>query len=121
MASHISVHQLINGAAIAQNNSDSEIVDLSRFNAEGFFSLQIELVGAGQVDVTWSVSNDGENFITPTGTDPIFDDFDATSGPNADGIDIASFDVLLARYLKVTVTENNVGAITSCMLHLAIQ
>ena len=121
MASHISIHKLINNAAIAQAGTDSEVVDLSRFNAEGFFSLQIKLVGAGNVDVTWSVSNDGVNYITPTGTDPIFNDFAETSGPGSDGIDIASFDVLLARYLKITVTENNAGEITSCDLNLAIQ
>jgi len=121
MASHISVHKLTNGAGLVQAGTDFEVVDLGRFNTEGFFSLQIKLVGAGRVDVTWSVSNDGVNYITPTGTDPIFDDFVETSGPNSDGIDIASFDILLARYLKITVTENNVGTITSCDLHLAIQ
>jgi hypothetical protein len=100
--------------AVAQNNAIEYIVDLKKYNTEGFFSLQaqVESSGAGSVDFTWAISNDGINYITPTGTDPIFDDMVKTSGPGSDGIDIASFDPVLGAYLKIIATENNVAAVT---------
>ena len=126
MASFISVHQLTNGSEIAALGTDEHIVDLGRFNAEGFFSLQIELTGAGQVDINWSMSNNYNakdntgDFITPVGIDPIFDDFNSASGPGADGKDIVSFDMLLGRWAKFIVTEN-AGGICTVKLWLAIQ
>jgi hypothetical protein len=123
MSSFISVIKVFNGSAIAKNNSISEVINLTRFNAEGFFSLQIEIAGTGNVDVVWAASNDGVNFIVPAAitTTPIFDAFGASSGVGSDGIDIASFDPMLCAYLKLTATENNVNPITSIVCHLAIQ
>ena len=113
MASHITSIPVFQSEAIAQNNSAEYVIDLNRYNCQGFFSLQLVLTGAGNVDVTWSVSANNSDFITPTGTDPVFDDFDATSGPGSNGKDIASFDCPLARWLKITVTENNAGAVVA--------
>ncbi|NNL41060.1 MAG: hypothetical protein HKO79_01050 [Desulfobacterales bacterium] len=113
MASHITAIPVFQAEAIAQNESSEYVVDLSRYDCEGFFSLQLGLSGAGQVDVTWSVSANNVDFITPADTDPIFDDFTVASGPGSDGKDIASFDTPLARWLKITVTEANVGAVVA--------
>lgn len=123
MSSFISVVQVFNGSAMVQDTSISQIINLTRFNAEGFFSLQIDLVGAGNVDIVWGASNDGENFITPAAitTTPIFDAFAEDSGVGSDGVDIASFDPMLCAFLKLTATENDAGAITSITCHLAIQ
>jgi hypothetical protein len=123
MSSFISVVKVFNGSAMVQDTSISEVINLTRFNAEGFFSLQIEIVGAGNVDIVWGASNDGVNFIVPAAitTTPIFDDFGASSGVGSDGKDIASFDPMLCAYLKLTATENDAGAITSIVCHLAIQ
>ena len=121
MASFISVIKIFNGASMLQAAAVSEVVDLSRYNCEGFFSMQIALVGAGNVTVTWAASNDGVNYITPSGTSALFTAFAATSGESSDGKSIASFDPLLAKYLKFTATEQNAGAITSINCHLAIQ
>jgi len=121
MASFISVIKIFNGSAILKAAAVTETVDLSRYNCEGFFSMQIAIVGAGNVDVIWAASNDGVNFITPTSTDDLFTSFGASSGESSDGKSIVSFDPLLAKYLKFTATEQNAGAITSINCHLAIQ
>ena len=121
MASFISIIKVFNGSAITQNTAITEVVDLSKYNVEGFFSIQLALVGAGNIDLIWSVSNDGENFVTPSGTDDLESAFDATSGPGSDGKDIVSFDPPLCKYIKFTATEQNAGAITSLTCHLAIQ
>ena len=121
MASFISVIKIFNGASMLQAAAVSETVDLSRFNCEGFFSMQIAIVGAGNVTMTWSASNDGTTFITPSGTSALFTAFAATSGEGSDGKSIVSFDPLLSKYIKFTATEQNAGAITSINCHLAIQ
>jgi hypothetical protein len=120
MASFITVIQIFN-QALGTSEVISDTIDLSRFNVEGFFSLQINLAGTGNVDVIWAASNDGTNFITPAATDDIFSAFGPASGPGSDGLDIASFDPLLAKYLKFTATGQTAGAITSIICHLAIQ
>jgi hypothetical protein len=121
MASHISVINVFNNLAMTTSEEITHTVDLSRFNVEGFFSLQIILAGTGNVDVIWSASNDGDNFITPADTDDIFSAFGPASGPGSDGIDIASFDPLLAKWMKFTATGQGAGAITSINGYLAIQ
>ena len=123
MSSFISVIKVFNGSAIAKNDSISEIINLTRFNAEGFFSLQIEIAGTGNVDITWAASNDGTNFITPAAitTTPIFDDWAADSGVGSDGRGIVDLNPMLCAYLKLTATENNANPITAITCHLAIQ
>lgn len=111
MASHITGIPVFESEAILQAGSAEVVVDLSKYNCEGFFSMQIGVTGTGNVDAVWSVSANNVDFITPTDTDPIHDDFGASSGPGSDGKDIASFDAPLARWLKLTVTENNAGAV----------
>lgn len=121
MASSISVISIINNVAISKNAAAEGIIDLSRYSTEGFFSAQIELAGTGDVTVTYSISNNGDDYITPTGTSALFTAFDATSGEGSDGKSIVSFDPPLCRFLKLIVTENNTNPITACDIWLAIQ
>ena len=121
MASFISVIKVFNAKAITQNTAANYILDLSRYNCEGFFSMQIEIAGAGNVTLTYSLSNDGTNYITPSGTAALFTAFGASSGESSDGKSLISFDPPLSRYIKFIATEQNAGAITSLSCHLAIQ
>ena len=121
MASNISVISILNNVAITQNNAVNGSLDLARYSTEGFFSAQIEVVGAGNVTVTWLASNNGTDFITPSGASALFTAFGASSGEGSDGKSIVSFDPLLCRYLKLVATEQNAGAITSIDIWLAIQ
>ena len=121
MASHISVIKVFNAEAITQNTAESSIVDLSRYNTEGFFSIQISITGAGNITLTYSLSNDGNTYITPSGTAALFTAFGASSGEGSDGHSLVSFDPPLARYIKFTATEQNAGAITALECDLAIQ
>jgi hypothetical protein len=122
MASHITTFSIWDEEAVLQAGVAEYIVDLKRYNTEGFFSLQatVASAGAGSVDFTWAISNDGVSYVTPSTVDPIFDDMVKTSGPGSDGIDIASFDPVLGAYLKIIATENNVAAVTISAV-LAIQ
>ena len=121
MASSISVISILNNVAIVQNNSVNGILDLARYSTEGFFSAQIEVVGAGNVTLTYAISNNGDDYITPTGTSALFTAFGASSGESSDGKSIVSFDPPLCRFLKIIATEQNAGAISAIDVWMAIQ
>jgi len=121
MASFITVIPVFSAKAMVQNTAASYTLDLSRYNVEGFFSMQIAIVGAGNVDLIWAASNDGTNFITPSGAADNFTEFGASRGEGSDGKSIASFDPLICKYMKFTATEQNAGAITTIDCDLAIQ
>lgn len=111
MGTPIVKNQIFNAQAIVQNNAVELVVALERSNFEGFFSLQIELTGAGNVDIIYALSNNNIDYITPAAAADIFTAFDATSGPGSDGKDIASFDPMLHQFLKIIATEQNAGAV----------
>ncbi len=111
MGTPIVSNQIFNAQAITQNNAEEVIVPLERSNFEGFFSLQIELTGAGNVDITYALSNSGDDYITPAAAVDIFSAFGVGSGPGTDGKDIASFDPMLHQFLKIIATEQNAGAV----------
>jgi len=119
--SNISVISIINEVAILKNAAAYGIVDLSRYDCEGFFSAQIELAGTGAVDVVASMSNNGTDYITPSGMANLFSTFNATSGEGSDGKSLVSFNPVLSRYLKITATEDNTNPITALTIWLAIQ
>ena len=119
--SNISVIAVLNKVALAKQGVASGIVDLSRFDTEGFFSAQIELAGTGAVDVVVSLSNNGDDYITPSGFANLFSTFNATSGEGSDGKSLVSFDPVLCRFLKITATEDNTNPITALTIWLAIQ
>lgn len=97
--------------AIVQNTAEEAIVKLERSNFEGFFSVQIELTGTGNIDLTYAVSNNGVDYITPTVASDIASAFGAASGPGSDGKDILSFEPILHQFLKLIATEQNAGAV----------
>jgi hypothetical protein len=119
--SNISVINILNDVALVKQAAAYGTIDLSRFDTEGFFSAQIELAGTGAVDVVASLSNNGTDFITPSGMANLFSTFNATSGEGSDGKSIVSFDPLLARYLRITATEDNTNPITALTIWVALQ
>jgi hypothetical protein len=119
--SNISVINILNDVAIVKAGVAVGTIDLSRFDTEGFFSAQIESVGDGYVDVVASLSNNGDDFITPSGMAALFSTFGDDSGEGSDGKSIVSFDPLLARYLRITATENNTATITGLTIWIALQ
>lgn len=119
--SNISVISILNNVAIAKNAAAFGILDLGRYDTEGFFSAQIEVAGTGAVDVVASFSNNGDDYITPSGFANLFSTFNATSGEGSDGKSLVSFDPVLCRYIKITATEDNTNPITAIDIWLAIQ
>jgi len=75
-------------------------IDMERYNFTGFFSLQLIMTGTGTLQGEYLLSNDGVNFVTPTGVpdSPIFTGFTA-------GVDMFSYEPMLCRYLRILLTE----------------
>lgn len=113
---------IVNGQDLAPGGSVEFDIDLERFNLEGLFSLQIALtIGTGNVDVTYQVSNNGTDFITPTGAANLFTAHAIDSGPGADGNDIVGFNPTLCKVLRINVTEAGGANPVTFSLWMAMQ
>ena len=71
----------------------------------GIFTLQLVLTGDGTLIIEYLLSHDGIHFVTPATSSAIVKDFDKTSGPGSDGIDLLPFDLELAPDLKLKFEE----------------
>jgi len=106
MGSAITTTKVFDAQALAASGVfTTPALDLSRYSTEGFFSLQFNLTGTGTAKVEFMISNNDVDYIEPTGASDVLSAFTVTSGPGANGKDIASFSPPLARFLKLKVTE----------------
>lgn len=108
---------------IAKNgNSESEAIDLTTMAQDGIFSLQVEIESGSDstsTTFTYSLSNDGVNFVTPGTSSDIATAVDVSSGLD----EIYTFEPEFAKWIKIKVTENNTGSagIVDCTCTLAVQ
>jgi len=82
--------------------------------------LQLLLTGDGTATVEFLLSNDGVNFLEPSGSLDIVSGFTKTSGPGTDGKDIYAFGPVLARFMQIKVTETSTSDAIAVTAHLAI-
>lgn len=107
MASPIIVDHLFAAKTLTAGASATYNMDLTRMNADGFFSLQIVVAsGTGTLKFEYLLSNNNSNFVEPTGASDIVATFGAGSGPGADGIDIYSFEPEVSGYIQIKATED---------------
>lgn len=93
---------LVNRYTLVGTTPQNVVLDLEPFNLSGFFSLQGKSITAvGTVTVTFSVSNNGVDFVVPTGAAAIITALGGTSNV------FASFTVPQCRYLKLIFTPTN--------------
>ena len=107
----------------AGSSETSDAIDLSALRPIGFFTLMNELAGSGVGEFTYLVSDDGgANYYTPTGAIPITSGIVSTSGPGGDGKDKYRFGPMVARHLKIRLTETGGGSsLTPVTTRLTIQ
>ena len=105
---------VFSASALTQNTSlTSEAIDLNLYKPQGYFSAQVTTAGAGTVKVEYLLSNDGTTYTTPTGAS------DVVTAHTA-GTDNYKIEPMVAQYMKIKITETNVGAITSFSITLAV-
>lgn len=109
--------KLLNGKAVsASGNVATAVIDMDELRTEGYFSVQLTTAGASsQVRVECEMSADGENFQEPNGATDIV----SSHGP---GTAIYKIDSpVVARYMRLRVTETAGFAVTSATLYLCYQ
>jgi hypothetical protein len=96
----IVIDKFATAQTIAAAGTLTYTVEMERFNYNGFFSLQIVMTGTGILQAEYLLSNNGTDFVTPTGVpdSPIFTGFTV-------GNDMWSFEPMLSRYLRLLLTE----------------
>jgi hypothetical protein len=122
MSKPMHVDHIFASKVLAASANDTRNIDLERLNAEGYFSTQIIVTaGTGVLKCEYLLSNDGTNFVEPTGATDVFSSFSATSGPGSDGIDIYTFTPDLAKWIQIKMTETAGLASVTFDLYIAIQ
>ena len=78
-------------------------IDVSR--AEGFFTVSVNQVGAGPVDVAYEVSVNGLDWAAPAGAEPVIEDA-------GQGLTFRSFEPVYAPWMRLKITNTGASAVT---------
>ena len=108
-------------AISASGSATSMNIDLNQPQPAGYFSVYVELTGTGTGQVTYELSNDGTNYLTPSSAADIVTAHTAASGPGSDGKDIYSFTPELGAYMRIKVTETGGANAIAVTVVLAVQ
>lgn len=105
----VSAIRLFSSSALAKNGSlTSGKVRVRDTAINGNFSLAIKVAGAGQVDVGYLLSpDDSATYIAPSAASSIVSNFTSASGTS--GYDIIGFTWEVAPFMKIFISEDNVG------------
>jgi hypothetical protein len=91
------------------------IIDLGDFAQVGSFSVWIKVVGDGSLELSYLLSHDRINWVTPTGAGPIVSGF--TSSDGSSGEDLIVFRPEFSRFIKFRAKEiSTTDPITFTML-----
>ena len=106
MSTPMVVIQIAKDKELAASGTHSEIIPIEQSNFDGYFSLQLVVsAGTGVFKAEYQLSNNGTNYVEPTGATDIATTFGASSGPGSDGIDLYTFTPDLAAFMKILFTE----------------
>jgi hypothetical protein len=112
----ISTMKLFDAQALAQSGVVTSVpVDLREISLRGAFAVHLIQAGAGTTKIEYFVAptKDG-TYLEPSGASDIV-------GAQAAGSNLIPFTPSLTPWLKIRVTENGVGTITSLDLWLHVQ
>ncbi len=119
---YLNTVEIFSTETITKNtNESSDAIDLNKYQPEGYFSLQVVLTGDGTGKFEYLVSNDGSNYLEPSGASDIATGHTKTSGPGGDGIDIYTFQPGVARFMKIKVTETGTANDVVVTITLLVQ
>ena len=105
----VSAVRLFASSAIAKAGTlTSGKVIIKNYAINGNFALALNIIGAGQIDVKYQLSpDDSATYVTPAAASDIASNFTVASGTS--GFDIIGFTPEVAPFLKIAITEDNVG------------
>ncbi len=117
----ITTFKLFTGTSIAASGSlASEAVDLRRCAPNGVFSVYFIITGDGTAKIEYLLCpTENGAYIEPS-TD-IASSQTKTSGPDANGINLVSFNPELAPFMKIKITETGASSAITPNLWLNVQ
>jgi hypothetical protein len=106
------VIKVFDEVAIAKNESaESTVIDLTNLR-EDAMSLQVEVTGDGEVDLTYLSSINGTDFMAFDSVDnTIKASITKTSGPGSDGKILLTFTPKLSEKIKIVAEEQNANSV----------
>ena len=103
----------------ASGSYTTSVIDLAQ--TRGYFSIQYEITGDGTLILSYTMSNDGTNYLLPSGSSTIATGLTKTSGPGGDGKDILPFTPPVAKFIKFVATETSTTDSATITMYHAIQ
>lgn len=95
---------VISEEVAASGTFTSSAIDLtSSVSALGNLAIQVEVTGDGTASLTYTASIDGTDYVSPTGATAIATGL--TKTVNTTGKDIYEFSPILAKFIKIVITE----------------
>lgn len=112
----ISTMKLFDAAALAQaGTSTSVAIDLREIDQNHTFALSYTIVGAGTVKMEYHAAPEKDGvYVEPSAASDIV-------AAAAVGSNTLAFSPVLTPFMKIKLTENNVGTITSITVWIHIQ
>lgn len=104
---------------VASGSYTTSAIDL--YGVRGYFSIQYAITDNGTLTLSYLLSNDGTNYLLPSGSNVIATGLTKTSGPGADGKDILPLTPPVARFLKFVATETSTTDDVTITMYYAIQ
>ena len=98
---------LATSQTVAAGESDllGHLVDVGKMELNGYFTLYVEITGDGTVTLEYVTSDDGTNYVEPTGAKDVATGYVKTSGPGSDGKDFLPVYPMRAPYIGIRATE----------------
>ena len=101
------------------NTITTRAINLDSYKPAGYFSIELQVEHTGTVTkVEYETSNSGINFQEPTNAIDIVTTVTSNSGPNVDGVVLASFEPPISQYIRLKITSSG---LTTNNLWLTIQ
>lgn len=101
------------------NTVTTRAINLNAYKPAGYFSIELQVAHTGTVSkVEYELSNSGMNFQEPTNAIDIVSTVTSNSGPNVDGVVLASFEPPISQYIRLKITSSG---LTTNNLWLTIQ
>ena len=95
---------VISETVLASGTFTSDAIDLtSSVSALGNLAIQVEVTGDGTASLTYLASVNGDDYVSPTGASAIVTGLTKTT--NSNGKDIYEFSPILAKFIKIVITE----------------
>ena len=93
---------------VNSNTVTTSAINLNDYKPAGFFSIELKVSHTGTVSkVEYETSNSGIYFQEPTNASDIVTSVTSNSGPNVNGVVLASFSPVISQYIRLKISSTD--------------